>query len=321
MVYLIVGCFSLPSPLEFEPDQTVPEFGADASNASNAPDSFILQDMAQAVLDASTSNLEDAYNANIDAMPPCTNGVVCGSDCVDIETNPMHCGDCGFTCAFPNAQSRCEDGQCVLGSCDPGYFDDDEAPENGCELLDTCTPDEDCNTLCGSIGRSVCNQGNTSCTPPNELCNALDDNCDSSCDEGALPNCRVPVARAHGDGHAYHSDISLLLQLQYSIESAEYFYVYRTPYQGMRPMFLCSKPNGRLFLTSHSACELAMRAPLAEVGFWSPTPLCGSIPLYGLYHPAFDNHFYTTSPAERNSAVVNLGYQDYGILGYVWPTP
>lgn len=107
----------------------------------------------------------------------------------------------------------------------------------------------------------------------------------------------------------------------YGIESPNYFYVYQTPHQGVRPIFLCPKANGMYFLISETTCEAEMRSPIAEIGFWSPTPLCGSIPVYRLYEPGTNNHFYTTNSAERDSAISNLGYQNEGVAGYVWSSP
>lgn len=212
VVYLMVGCVSLPSPLEVGPDQNVPDVRVDASNASDASDAS-MQDMAQEIVDASTSRIEDMLTVDIDATAPCMTSTLCGRDCVDVETDPKHCGGCNFLCAFPNAQARCENGQCVIGNCDAGYFDQDQSSANGCELLDSCTPNEDCYTSCRSIGETVCEQGSVSCIPPGESCNAIDDDCDAACDEGALNNCRIAVARASSNGHAYHTDISFLASL------------------------------------------------------------------------------------------------------------
>ena len=85
-------------------------------------------------------------------------------------------------------------------------------------------------------------------------------------------------------------------------------------------MQLCPKGGGNFFLSSDNACEIG-RQPVAVLGFWSPEPLCGSIPLYRLRQPASDNHFYTTSANERDNAINNLGYISEGIGGHVWPQP
>ena len=59
-------------------------------------------------------------------------------------------------------------------------------------------------------------------------------------------------------------------------------------------------------------------APRRTIGFWSPSPLCNSQPLYRLYKQDINNHFYTLSAAERDRAINELGYQSEGIAGYVW---
>lgn len=264
----------------------------------------------------------DATSLPFDAaIPMCEDGIACGTDCTDIQTDPNHCGGCGRTCRFPSAQALCENGACVIGDCDPGYFDQDEDPETGCELEDSCVANELCSTTCETDGVTICDDGIQSCMPPQDTCNALDDNCDNRCDENAIAGCRIGVYRSYAGTHAYHNDAEFLADRGFNIERMNYFYVYQSPFQGMRPMFLCPKGDGSFFLASGTACEPEMRSPVAEVGFWSPTPLCDSIPLYGLYKADINNHFYTTSISERDSVVSNLGYEDRGIAGYVWPAP
>lgn len=38
-----------------------------------------------------------------------------------------------------------------------------------------------------------------------------------------------------------------------------------------------------------------------------------------MYSPRDGDHFYTTSAAERDNAVQNLGYNNEGVTGYVYP--
>ena len=52
------------------------------------------------------------------------------------------------------------------------------------------------------------------------------------------------------------------------------------------------------------------------------TPVGGaSSALFRLYHPISGDHFYTTSLAERDNAIANLGYTSEGIACYVFDTP
>ena len=88
----------------------------------------------------------------------------------------------------------------------------------------------------------------------------------------------------------------------------------------MRPLFLCHKGNGRYLLSTETACEIGV-APEETLGFIAPMELCGSVPIYRLYSPGSDDHFYTTGAAERDNAISSYGYLDEGVLGYVWLAP
>ncbi len=39
-----------------------------------------------------------------------------------------------------------------------------------------------------------------------------------------------------------------------------------------------------------------------------------------MYSPAAVDHFYTTDEAQRNNAINNLGFNDEGIAGYIYPS-
>lgn len=60
-----------------------------------------------------------------------------------------HCGHCGVSCRFlpGGASGFCEDGECQITACPPGFSDCDEEPGNGCEQP-TNTP-----AHCGSCDR------------------------------------------------------------------------------------------------------------------------------------------------------------------------
>ncbi len=125
-------------------------------------------------------------------------------------TDVANCGECGRTCAFPNASATCEEGACVLGDCDENFFDIDGFPATGCEY--SCTPagaevcngrDDDCDATidepgdltdptlgdaCGTdvgacvAGTLTCVSGTIRCEgevgPTAETCNDVDDDCD-----------------------------------------------------------------------------------------------------------------------------------------------
>jgi hypothetical protein len=52
---------------------------------------------------------------------------------VDLQQDPAHCGACATSCARPNAQTSCREGQCVFEGCLPGFRDADGVEHNGCE--------------------------------------------------------------------------------------------------------------------------------------------------------------------------------------------
>ncbi len=68
----------------------------------------------------------------------------------NLNTDLSNCGACGNTCAFPNANASCVNGQCQIGSCNTGFADCDGIATNGCEtnLL------SDVNN-CGTCGQSA----------------------------------------------------------------------------------------------------------------------------------------------------------------------
>ncbi len=74
---------------------------------------------------------------------------VCGNACVNIQTDPAHCGGCGQACDLTNVdQHGCVAGTCTVVTCDGGFGDCDGDASNGCEV-DLLTSDVHC---------GVCNQ-------------------------------------------------------------------------------------------------------------------------------------------------------------------
>lgn len=270
---------------------------------------------------ADTGELDSSVLPDVlDTTAECADGTLCGRECVDLASDVTNCGFCGVTCVIPSAEAACLDSACAIGRCDFGYFDADGDVANGCELEDLCIAEQPCSTSCGGASVTRCVEGVAVCAIPAEACNLADDNCNGACDEGPIGGCRVGIHRANGNGHVYSDDLGFVSSAPYSVEAVNFFYLYTAPGFGMRPVFLCRKPNGRRLLSNDTACEVGVE-PERQIGFWSPTPLCGAIPLYRLYSEADGNHFFTTSEPERNNARDNLGYLDEGIAGYVWQTP
>ena len=257
-------------------------------------------------------------------LEDCVEGTPCGVVCVDTQTDPNHCGQCGLSCFTVNGEPDCRAGQCEIGACDQGYFDLDDDPANGCESESFCEAGLECETTCGSIGSTMCEGVEAVCQPQAEICNAVDDTCDGSCDGGNLSGCRRPVWRSFGGrkGHAYVDESGFLTERDFNIEGGgnPYFYVYNESYLGMVPLFLCPRGNDRFFLSALTDCGVG-RGPVREMGFWATEPLCGSQPLLFYLKPDSNNHFYTLNPTEGQNAVDNLGYLFQGIAGYVWTSP
>lgn len=256
-----------------------------------------------------------------DPPPSCDPGLThCGVQCANLQQDPDNCGGCGRTCVIPHASAGCAAGACILAQCDVGYGDRDGRLDNGCEAEILCEAGAQCATECGTTGAVQCVDDAPVCAAPAESCNAADDNCDGACDEGAINGCRVGVHRAYGNGHMYTTDLAAAGRDPYRLERENYFRVYAGPVPGTRPVFLCRKGDGKRFLTSDTACEMA-GAPELQLGHWSPTQLCGAVPLYRLYHAPTNNHFFTLSGPERDNARDNLGYVTEGVAGWVWTEP
>src|SRR6188768_2044999 len=114
----------------------------------------------------------------IAACGPSTNGhecTACGdNDCVDVDTDSDHCGDC---------DTRCSDSQvCVSGECtsDPGEMCDPGATEDcysGASGTDGVGPCQGGTRTCGSNGYWGDCEGEV--TPSQDMCgNGQDEDCD-----------------------------------------------------------------------------------------------------------------------------------------------
>jgi hypothetical protein len=133
---------------------------------------------------------------------------------VDLTTDAANCGRCGRVCRPPRGTGACVDGACAVAGCDAGYVDLNGLPADGCEYA--CVPsepptevcdllDNDCDgsvdegnpgggVSCGTdegacaMGTTRCSAGRVLCEgatgPSTEACNAVDDDCDGSVDEG-----------------------------------------------------------------------------------------------------------------------------------------
>jgi hypothetical protein len=105
-----------------------------------------LQDIA--VLSAGWLGCANPYDPNCPCIEPYADcdGLPANACEVNLLTDPVHCGECGISCALAHAYTSCVDGSCVFNGCHPGYYDCDGDSANGCEgqLID---PYEDNDTL------------------------------------------------------------------------------------------------------------------------------------------------------------------------------
>ncbi len=269
-----------------------------------------------------TGELEASAEGSSSGPPvACADGLfACGVLCVDFQTDAANCGDCGITCVVPNAASMCIFGACEVGSCDNGWGDCDGLPANGCETQNGCAAGEACTTECGSQGVTACEGCDAVCQLPAETCNAVDDDCNGSCDEGAMAGCRESVHRANGpNGHYYTNVLAETTQASRFLESQDYWWMYTQQHEGLTALHRCDIGGGNTFLTTSNTCEGA--GSIADtLGYLSPTQTCGATALYRLRSPA-GRHFYTVSATERDNAVNNLSYVAEGSPGFVWLGP
>jgi hypothetical protein len=77
--------------------------------------------------------------------------------CETMLTTNTDCGGCGVPCALPNGSASCASGTCTLTACNPGYFDCDGNPADGCEPL-PCGNGQHC-AVAADCSSGVCTGG------------------------------------------------------------------------------------------------------------------------------------------------------------------
>lgn len=255
-----------------------------------------------------TSSGEASSSSGVPEPPPPECGLLtaCGVQCTDVMSDPNNCGKCGVSCVIPTSDAACVAGACAVGTCAAGFADCDHDVNNGCELA---LPQ-------GQACPFMCMMG----AP--ELCNLQDDNCDGLCDDGALPGCRQGVHRAVSPsiGHFYTLDANEAMSGDITPETLNYFYTYATAVPGLPALYRCLKGNGKRLYTLDPGCEGA--GPQEGIlGYVAGDASCGAVPLFRLFSGASQEHFYTTSEAERDNAVAMYGYTYEAVACHVWAGP
>ncbi len=113
--------------------------------------------------------------------------------------DPDNCGVCGVSCAAPNAELRCQAGECVIIACEPGFQNYNADVTDGCEAdcIVTAGGQEQCddadNDCDGSVDEGVDKQSDVeNCGGCGVVCEALD-HAEAACVEGdcALAACEA----------------------------------------------------------------------------------------------------------------------------------
>ena len=242
---------------------------------------------------------------------------LCGSECVDLNQDQQHCGQCDHACDVNNAISSCELGICTITSCVAHFIDQNGLYDDGCEL-EECDPGGTCMSSCGSLGVLSCDdQGQLFCQPAVELCNLEDEDCDGKLDEELGDSCRIGVHRGFsGEHHTYSVEMSELTAFPYHIEIEDYFTLYREDLGGLLALYKCQKASGVHFLSHQANCE-GNGTLVRQLGYLSPHQRADALPLYHLYLPTMGDHLYTVEESEK-TLVLSRGWELRSTMGFVW---
>jgi len=182
----IVACASGGTMLDDQPVDAAADADADGDTAAEADG------------DADGGGDADGADDGSAACPP--GRVSCGAECVDVTSDPRHCGGCGLACpsglvcnegacasACSGIRTLCE-GACVDTGTNPDHCGScGHACANGLNADATCI-DGVCGLACRPGWRDL--DGLAGCeyactfVSADESCNGADDDCDGTVDEG-----------------------------------------------------------------------------------------------------------------------------------------
>jgi hypothetical protein len=113
----------------------------------------------------------------------------CGGTCVNLQTDPTHCGTCATVCSYANASATCNVGMCQIASCNAGFANCDGNAGNGCENnLNTNANN------CGACGTMCPNRPNSAPLCSAGTCSLRCDPSFANCDGNAGNGCETNVA-------------------------------------------------------------------------------------------------------------------------------
>ncbi|MEZ4410432.1 MAG: hypothetical protein R3A52_28715 [Polyangiales bacterium] len=155
--------------------------------------------------------------------------------------------------------------------------------------------------------------------PPSDPCAARGDGCSELCRDST----RIATRRAYAaeTGYVYRRPDGPLPPGA-RLEASVAFYVNTTARADLLPLHECRFAIGKLFLSLSPICDNVAQSN-GVVGYVLPptaTGRCGAVPLYGAYHVEQGNAFFSTDASERDAALTR-GYEDQGVVAYVWPDP
>lgn len=121
--------------------------------------------------------------------------------------------------------------------------------------------------------------------------------------------------------HFYNTNPNEAIAAGFTIEILNYYGLGTSFAQNNVPFYRCFwQSAGKHLYTVQANCEISDARNEGQLGFIATVQQSGTVPLFRLYNPANDDHFYTISSQERSLAILNVGYRDEGISGYVLPT-
>jgi hypothetical protein len=135
-------------------------------------------------------------------------------------TSMSHCGQCGKTCSLPNAQSTCNNGNCMIDQCNQGWTNPNNIDSDGCELQ--INTDTDCSSKGDNCltkfpnAQGQCSNGQCQLTK----CNSNWGNCDTLTTNGCESNlltsalscgkCNTPCSLANANSQCQEGVCSIL---------------------------------------------------------------------------------------------------------------